>query len=118
MNPVSFPAVTHLLGAPETWDTKAQGECQPLPVERLPHGWRSLWRPSPLDLKILAAGGAVELVIYGHSHPPVALDTVASREVPLPRQPLLRGCRYPGDCRCAGRGLYPEPDRCPLETPP
>lgn len=82
MNPTDFVGSTHALGAPADWDAEAMGPCMTLPVERTPDGWRSLWRPTPEELALLKAGGAVELHVFGAGHPPVALGAVTLLTAP------------------------------------
>ncbi len=34
----------------------------------------SLWEPTPYELELLKAGGAVKLIVQGSTHPPVILS--------------------------------------------
>ena len=36
----------------------------------------SYWRPTPDELAELVAGGCVEVVVLGHTHPPISIRTV------------------------------------------
>lgn len=40
----------------------------------------SVWVPTPNELAVLAAGGAVRLTIRGHGHPPVKITTQPAPE--------------------------------------
>jgi hypothetical protein len=35
----------------------------------------SYWKPTPEELRELVDGGAVEVVIVGHTHPPISIRT-------------------------------------------
>jgi hypothetical protein len=39
------------------------------------NGMTSLWEPTPKELEMLNAGGAVRLTILGTQHPPVLITT-------------------------------------------
>lgn len=96
MNLIEFEGQTRVIGAPNGWDHKAQGECSKLPV--LDHEWdglpvmSSFWKPSPAELLELQNGGKIVLSIMGRGHPVVALSVsqcVAVTEI-APGGPDLR----------------------------
>lgn len=76
MRGTQHPSNNGVLGAPKNWD-QAELPCSALPITRVvadgvPHVV-SFWRPTPEELKALAAGALVELWIVGETMPPVAL---------------------------------------------
>ena len=75
MKPAMFHEMTHVLGAPEGWDSAAKGECLGLPVaaDREQLTFTSCWELEPEELAALIAGGRVYLTIHGAAHPPVAM---------------------------------------------
>lgn len=64
-----------ILGKPETWDD-ATGACLGLYVRECQSGngpvFESAWEPTPKELEMLNAGGAIHLRVVG-GQPPVAL---------------------------------------------
>lgn len=79
MKAIEFEGQSTLLGPPESWQ---RGTCSALPVKIEPLGMVSYWKPSIEELQGLIAGACVELVVFTHQHPPVAVQV---REViPLP----------------------------------
>lgn len=76
MERTQHPSNNAVLGAPLGWDQQ-QLPCGALPITRVvadgvPHVV-SFWRPSPAELKALAAGALVELWVVGNTLPPVAV---------------------------------------------
>lgn len=41
---------------------------------------RSFWRPTPAELRCLAAGGPAVLTLLGHTHAPLRIDAIAPDE--------------------------------------
>lgn len=75
MKPIKTKFATHDLAKPENWDEETQGPCGSLPVAFVPgQGFVSFWQPTPEELKMLNAGGAVKLWVVNTSHPPVSLE--------------------------------------------
>lgn len=71
---------TRTLGKPANWDDERDGKCSGLPIldAQLPDGQPvmiSAWHPTPEDLRVLQAGGALYLWVYGRAHPVVSLGT-------------------------------------------
>lgn len=84
MNFIKLPGIhNHNFGAPRDWNSERNGSCGTLPVKVEKFGdtvrFKSHWRPSEDDLRVLNAGGFVELAIYGGMHPPVSLDVLAAQ---------------------------------------
>lgn len=77
MEPGIIPCATRDLAKPRNWDEQRDGKCGSLLVRDEVSGgvpvMRSRWIPSAAELKMLNAGGSVELVVFGAVHPPVAL---------------------------------------------
>ena len=77
MEPSIIPRATRDLAKPVGWDEKRDGKCGSLlvrdDVENGIHIIRSRWIPDEVELRMLNAGGSVELAIYGPAHPPVSL---------------------------------------------
>jgi hypothetical protein len=77
MRAIQHPSNNRVLGAPAGWD-QAQMPCDALPItdatlDGVPHVV-SFWLPTPAELAILNAGGAVALWIVGRTMPPVAIS--------------------------------------------
>ena len=76
MNKMQHRSNNAVLGAPAGWDQE-QLPCSALPVTRTELDGMpavvSFWTPTPEELATLNAGGAVQLWIFGHTMPPVAL---------------------------------------------
>lgn len=76
MNKTQHPSNNKVLGAPQGWD-QSQGTCDALPVTRIDTTQGpavcSYWKPTREEIRMLAAGGLVELLIMGETMPPVAL---------------------------------------------
>lgn len=80
MIPKRHPNATRYLGAPVGWKPDENGICGHLAVadvmtEAGP-AMESRWEPTPVELAILNAGGAIELRILGAGHPPVSIIAV------------------------------------------
>lgn len=81
MNPLRHPKTNAELGKPANWD-ESLGECLSLPVVREPGTDKeppvlnSYWRPTPAELIALNEGGAVNLRVFGISHPVVWLGVI------------------------------------------
>ncbi len=74
MIPKRIADATHFLGAPKNWRPEANGQCSHLAVRVVEDNvWQSAWEPTPRELELLNAGGAVVLSIVG-GQPPVALS--------------------------------------------
>lgn len=86
MEPFDFEGRTNILGAPSDWDEARHGRCEGLPIVRgeeepgLPT-MKSYWRPNEADIAVLLAGGAIELCLFGVSHPPVWVAAVPDNKV-------------------------------------
>ncbi|EIF30949.1 hypothetical protein BCh11DRAFT_06461 [Burkholderia sp. Ch1-1] len=76
MDRTQHPSNNAVLGAPAGWDQSGL-PCGALPITRVlaggVHHVMSFWRPTPDELKALAAGAPVELWVVGQTMPPVAL---------------------------------------------
>lgn len=81
MNPAQIPNATRVLGAPEGWDPKRDGECGALHVKdnrvNDVRFMQSEWEPTPEERAAIAAGANVRLTVWGITHPPVALEVYA-----------------------------------------
>ncbi|CAG4887899.1 hypothetical protein [Paraburkholderia saeva] len=81
MNRTQHPSNNAVLGAPAGWDQQ-ELPCSALPITRVVADGVahvvSFWRPTPDELKALAAGALVELWVVGHTMPPVALAVEAA----------------------------------------
>jgi hypothetical protein len=79
MNPLRHPNTNAVLGKPANWKPE-DGECLELPIVRDESGsltcLNSYWRPTPVELKALNEGGAVNLRIFARAHPVVWLGTI------------------------------------------
>ncbi len=78
MNVAEIPNATRGLGAPADWTPDIQGTCGVLPIldhtdEAGANVMSSHWEPTPEELAALAAGGRLQLSIYGTTHPVVSL---------------------------------------------
>jgi hypothetical protein len=61
---------------PKDWDHREM-VCDVLPVHVTKDpSVISFWKPTEAELKLLAEGGSVALVIYGKSMPPVSVEVV------------------------------------------
>lgn len=80
MIPKRHPETTRWLGAPRGWEPSEHGTCGHLAVADVQHpagqAMLSRWEPTPDELALLNAGGAVELSVVGSVHPPVSLIAV------------------------------------------
>lgn len=78
MDPVQIPRATHVLGKPVDWP--AEKPCGGLPIRATTQGGMpvllSRWQPTAAELRMLNAGGSVELAVYDSSHPPVSIVAV------------------------------------------
>lgn len=88
MEIVRLEGMNRDLQPPADWDVAKHGECAPLPVfAEVKNGAlviTSAWKPSAEELVHLNAGGAVALVVYGTTHPPVAIGVFpALLQVPV-----------------------------------
>ena len=82
----AIPGANAVLGAPEKWDVKAEGQCIPLPVIRTQSGYISQWRPSREEIRRLVAGAPIHLYVFGQGHPPVAIEVVDPAAAPHPSE--------------------------------
>jgi hypothetical protein len=77
MEPGIIPRATRDLAKPRDWNEQEHGECGSLLVrDDTLQGqpvMLSRWVPTPVELRMLNAGGSVELMIVGQVHPPVSL---------------------------------------------
>lgn len=93
------PATTRWLGAPAGWEPGRDGHCAHLAVADVETAagpaMLSRWEPTPDELAMLNAGGAVELLVLGQGHPPVSL--VAVPWSPPPGQLVAGPYRCIGD---------------------
>lgn len=80
MIPHHFIGQSRVLEAPKGWDHEANGECVGLPVRIERYGdtvaCSSAWKPTPEQLAVLNAGGAVYATAFG-GQPPLMLDVLA-----------------------------------------
>ncbi|MDR7101485.1 hypothetical protein J2X37_000635 [Croceicoccus sp. BE223] len=76
MIPKRHPKTTRYLGAPKGWNAETDGPCGHLSICDDRGMMLSRWEPTPDELAVLNAGGAVELAVVGHAHPPVSLIVV------------------------------------------
>ena len=60
--------------------------CDPLALVVMPDRLVSYWKPAAHELKDLNGGGHINLHVFGHGHPPVALTTQAAN---APTPPVL-----------------------------
>lgn len=69
---------TRVLGAPASWDKKAQGPISGLPVRdedtSAGRGMTSAWFPTPEEIERIAGGAPIYLTIIGIIHPVVAMN--------------------------------------------
>lgn len=83
MNPLRHPKTNAELGKPAGWDEERDGPCLTLPVVRSIQDGKmchdSFWRPTPIELKALQDGGAVNLRIFSTEHPVVWVGTIDRR---------------------------------------
>ena len=88
MQPTTTRGATHNFAPPENWDTDKDGTCSGLQVRVDKWGERDLldyvstWKPTPLDLEALNAGGVIELHLLGVQCP-TAMSIVAPTPEPL-----------------------------------
>lgn len=80
MNYVQHPSNNHVFGAPKDWDHSKE-PCGALPVTLTEHqGQRcimSFWEPDADERAAILRGKPIILIVYGQSHPVVALGTEA-----------------------------------------
>jgi hypothetical protein len=78
MLPKRIEGATRVLGAPGDWDESRSGPCCSLPIrDDVIDGVRymvSAWEPTPEEIELLKAGGALLLGINGIAHPVVFLS--------------------------------------------
>jgi hypothetical protein len=76
MIPGRITGATHDLGKPADWDD-SKGRCASLPVRQVLCAGElvmiSAWQPTPEELRKLNLGESVHLMIWGNTHPVVAL---------------------------------------------
>lgn len=93
MQPYEHPDCNLTLTPPADWNTETDGECVPLPVQRMEvngrPGFRSWWKPSAVELQRLVAGEAVMLEILAVQHPPVAIEVTGVSEGPVTLTQIL-----------------------------
>ncbi len=77
MNPTKIPGANRDFGAPIGWDSDKAGECSTLPVRDDGSILHSAWLPNTEERAALAAGKPVILMIWGRSHPVVAVSVEA-----------------------------------------
>jgi hypothetical protein len=46
----------------------------PLPVEKTEWGYISYWAPNAEELRLIAEGKPIRLMLVGHTHPPISVD--------------------------------------------
>lgn len=74
MKPTVIANANLNLNPPVRWPVEEYGECLPLQVRRTGSTLASAWLPSPEELAILNAGGAVVLTIFTENfYPPVSV---------------------------------------------
>lgn len=78
MKPAMFRDMTHVLDAPEGWETEEKGECLGLPVaiDQEQRTVTSCWVLDPEEVVLISQGGRVFLTCHG-SQPPVTLSVRA-----------------------------------------
>lgn len=77
MTPMFFHGHTNVIGAPEGWDHKAQGECDPLPVQAHDGGLLSVWKPSAEELAVLVKGGGITINLGTFAQPVMGVGVCA-----------------------------------------
>lgn len=83
---IKFKGQTHSFGAPPG---VSSSDCGSLPLklsdERFSDGmglsFRSYWKPSTEEIRMLQAGYSIELLIRGDGHPPVMLSVENVQEI-------------------------------------
>jgi len=81
MNPLRHPKTNAELGKPADWNDERDGPCLGLPVVRshdtdgMPC-MDSYWRPTPVEMKALQDGGAVNLRVFSKVHPVVWVGAI------------------------------------------
>lgn len=84
MNPIKHASTNAVLQPPPG---TTPDQVQPLPITRvvfesgIPAVW-SYWQPSDEERSAIAAGAAVRLSIWGHTHPPLNLGVDEEHQVP------------------------------------
>lgn len=80
MKPLPIKGQTRDLGKPRNWDDAKLGHCGSLSIRDENFNGMpvmvSLWKPDAEELRVLNAGGGVQLHVFGNVHPPVAVNTV------------------------------------------
>lgn len=76
MIPKRHPHTTRYLGAPQGWNPDEDGHCGHLSIADEGGMMLSRWEPTPDELAVLNAGGAIELAVMGCAHPPVSIIAI------------------------------------------
>lgn len=89
MKGIPFKGQTNVLGAPPNWNEEKDGPCEGLPVRTFQQQGgmvvrASVWQPTDEERALIAAGGNVELMVFGSNHPPVYVGAVAPEEAIAP----------------------------------
>lgn len=81
MKPTKTPDCNDVLKRPEG---VSEDECCDLPIMRCTDGVASFWKPDPDELRRLVSGKPVALVVFSHTHPPLALAVCGDVEEKKP----------------------------------
>lgn len=76
LKPINTIHTTHVLKSPIDWDEDLQGECIDLPSFYEDGAYYSVWELTDADRAVIAAGGNIQLGVYGRSHPPVSVNII------------------------------------------
>ena len=80
MNFIQHPLCDDVLGAPKGVPIE---ECRALPILRASIDGipvvQSFWQPDAIELEAIKAGHPVILTVWGHTHPPVLLQVLATK---------------------------------------